>query len=568
MSNRKSKTLSYSNPSARFFRLSTRPASAGTPRLLVRSAPAGEESFMGYVVRLTEENYYDTSSWILRLADIEYKQNNTCPVLYKPAAAQLIKLASLTGNPVSALAALTYPPAGVAGREDVVLFNNSPVYKYLLSPERPRVCPGCLREIGYCRRIWDLKLVTACPLHRRLLLDVCPRCESPMSTKRKRVSFCACGYDYRRARTRQAEDHELALTRQIHLLCGLETGEDAGRQGNGHVHRLNLSDLATLMVFIAGQYTGVFSITGRKNIKFGGQIELHHAFTKAYNDFGDWPHRFYEFLEWRQLQDEQGKGSNGRHHSGLGNCFGSFYEGLYSRLSSPSFGFMRDAFRDYVAAFWQGGYLTKSRWHKPAVGKSVTPYLTRAETRQLLGVDAGYVDSLVESGALKAVVRQTGKKRMFLVDAESAAEAKRSHENSFGIKETAKRLNVSCKTVERLASNGCLKALCDPRTSGFKRWRFAGESIDGLLAVVRGQIIPCDRGRGRETINFRKACHKLFHLHVTVAAFVKMIFDGKIHPCGEAKAGMGLSRFVFPVDAVHELYKFYTVKQKRATGSR
>lgn len=568
MSNRKSKTLSYSNPSARFFRLSTTPASSGTPRLLVRSAPAGEESFMGYVVRLTEENYYDTSSWILRLAGIEYKQNNTCPVLYKPAAAQLIKLASLTGNSLSDLAALTYPPAGVVGREDVVLFNNSPVYKYLLSPERPRVCPGCLRESGYCRRIWDLNLVTACPLHRRLLLDVCPRCESHISNKRKRVSFCACGYDYRLARTRPAEDHELALTRQIHLLCGLETGEDAGRQGNSPVHKLNLSDLATLMVFIAGQYTGVFSITGRKNIKFGGQIELHHAFTKAYNNFGDWPHRFYQFLDWRQLQDEQGKGNNGRHHSGLGNCFGSFYEGLYSRLSSPSFGFMRDAFRDYVAAFWQGGYVTKARWHEPPPGKSGTSYLTRTETRRQLGVDAGYVDYLVESGVLKAVVRQTGKKRMFLVDAESLAEVQRVHESSIGINEAAERLDVGVLIARGLVSNGCLKALCAPAASGFKKWRFTEGNVDELLAAVRSKIIPYVRKSNRDRINFRSACRHLSLVRVKVVTFVQIILDGKIYPCGEVKSGVGLSRFEFPVSTFRELLESYRVNKEKAAGSR
>jgi hypothetical protein len=75
------KTPSSRNNSARY----SRPADAvlGLP-LLVRSAPKPDESLMGYLVRLTEENHYDSPSWILRLANMGYVNNYT--FIYKPAA--------------------------------------------------------------------------------------------------------------------------------------------------------------------------------------------------------------------------------------------------------------------------------------------------------------------------------------------------------------------------------------------------------------------------------------------------------------------------------------------------
>lgn len=395
-------------------------------KLLVRSRPEPDESLAGYLVRLTEENGYDTPSWIMRLAGIEYRQADKSAIAFRPPE-YFEELAALTDNEVSRIGALTYPPAGILGQQDIILFEGARIYKYLLRIDAPRVCPQCLIESGYCRRAWELTLVTACPLHCRLLLEKCPRCNSGLRMNRKCVSVCSCGYDYRDSVTPSVPSDELVLARQIYSLCGF-TAEEMSRTTDDPTAGLSLSDLVTLIIFISGQLRGSLSTTGRRYLTSRDTAELHDAFVKARAVFREWPHRYYEFLEWRQLHDESSRPSLKQAATGLGKSFDSFYEGIYSKMRSPSFEFMRAAFSEYVTTYWQDGYLSKAKWY----GKSThrlkpTSYVTRREARNRLGVAAAFVDQLVSRGLLKAVVRQMGKKRMFLVDADSLAQLERTY---------------------------------------------------------------------------------------------------------------------------------------------
>src|ERR1043165_9547315 len=146
-----------------------------------------------------------------------------------------------------------------------------PLYKYLLKPECPKICPLCLTESGYCRLIWDIALATVCPTHRCLLIDYCQQCESYIPNNRSQVSTCVCGYDYRLSTVTKVQDDELSLTRRLHFLCGLAkagNGSTSARQSqNDPTLKLSLSALATLHVFFAGQYQGVLTTAGRRYSK-------------------------------------------------------------------------------------------------------------------------------------------------------------------------------------------------------------------------------------------------------------------------------------------------------------
>lgn len=313
---------------------------------------------------------------------------------------------------------------------------------------------------------------------------------------------------------------------------------------------MDLFDLATLLVFVARQHDGMLTITGGKYVKSRSNAELHKAFIKAYRVFGEWPDRYFEFLERRQQQDDSSKLSKGLHRSGLGKCLGSFYEGIFWRLVSPNFEFLREAFGYYAETFWQGGYVSKARWSGTSSRKPL--YLTRNEARRELAVDRKYIDNLVATGELKAVVRQTGKKRLFLVDASSLAAVKREHINAIKIREVAKRLDVNVSVVVKLVSKKVLKALCTTRANNYGGWRFSESSVNELMQSIRGKIAPQTR---QETISFKVACRRLRAFDMTISHFVKLILFGRIVPCGEAKSGTGLSRFMFASNVFDNLIR-------------
>ncbi|MBB5235396.1 hypothetical protein HNQ09_002850 [Deinococcus budaensis] len=89
-------------------------------------------------------------------------------------------------------------------------------------------CPDCLAEdeMPYYRRAWRLAFMTVCPRHKRLLLDQCPACESPIHYRATpaatrgpdadpaSLASCGwCGLDFRDLSFGQYDERSLTLER-------------------------------------------------------------------------------------------------------------------------------------------------------------------------------------------------------------------------------------------------------------------------------------------------------------------------------------------------------------------
>src|SRR6266550_2072973 len=148
-------------------------------KLLARPKPEKGESFIGYLVRLTELNGYDTPSWILSLSEIDYMELQWTFSFVFGKTNGLDKLAHLTNNTFDELNALVYSPAIFSqGNNAQHEFNFYGAYlnRSIIRPHHPKICPRCLAEFGYALQIWDCSVVTACPIHASMLLDRCPKC--------------------------------------------------------------------------------------------------------------------------------------------------------------------------------------------------------------------------------------------------------------------------------------------------------------------------------------------------------------------------------------------------------
>lgn len=124
---------------------------------------------MGYVLRLTEENCYDTPSWIFDLADLKGPVKwGGWPTFYQPTFNQ-----AALGLTRSELDTLRY---GDGPPPRTVVFSHQPISVDFVRFSAPKLCPECLRQANYYRRFWDLLPVTACPEHEVLLIDSCQGC--------------------------------------------------------------------------------------------------------------------------------------------------------------------------------------------------------------------------------------------------------------------------------------------------------------------------------------------------------------------------------------------------------
>src|SRR5260370_11752047 len=193
-------------------------------KLLVRPKPEKGESFIGYLVRLTELNGYDTPSWIMSLSDIDYMELQWTFSFVFGQSKGHEKLAQLTNNALSDLTQLLYLPANSSQgytTEHEYDFYGAFLNRSIIRPHGPKVCPKRLSQSGLCLRIWDCSLVTACAIHACMLIDTCPQCGNRVRAVRNSVTKCACGRDWREIDPEFLTARELAVSRRVYELCGL-----------------------------------------------------------------------------------------------------------------------------------------------------------------------------------------------------------------------------------------------------------------------------------------------------------------------------------------------------------
>lgn len=77
-----------------------------------------------------------------------------------------------------------------------VYFNENIYFPSLIyRGEGSAICPQCLAEKPYLRKLWSLKLIDVCPVHRCDLVYVCPQCQWELTWHRGCPKMCSCGFD-------------------------------------------------------------------------------------------------------------------------------------------------------------------------------------------------------------------------------------------------------------------------------------------------------------------------------------------------------------------------------------
>lgn len=79
--------------------------------------------------------------------------------------------------------------------------------------EGSAVCPRCIQDFPYLKRIWSLRLISTCHLHGCLLVHHCRECVLPLDLNRPAPHLCRCSFDLRQA---PAEHGEIIIAKSMH----------------------------------------------------------------------------------------------------------------------------------------------------------------------------------------------------------------------------------------------------------------------------------------------------------------------------------------------------------------
>lgn len=206
-------------------------------QLLVRPVPYRDESLESYLLRLSQENGFESyrllsGSVLDWLREQDHEAAGAFPLelfrvnVFHASRSSGLRIRALrlveqlTDLAPSSLLQLALLHSGLhfgSGHKAVHRAGVDMPLCFLRTRSIP-CCPACLKESVYVRQHWHYAPYLACHVHATELLHSCPSCGVVLDyTRSESITHCLCGYDLRMAKTAPADRPVVQLAG---LLCG------------------------------------------------------------------------------------------------------------------------------------------------------------------------------------------------------------------------------------------------------------------------------------------------------------------------------------------------------------
>lgn len=173
------------------------------PILSVVDDPKVGESLMGFALRMSEANHFMGMQWLANVFQVSR--------IYHLSAQHMPAIAWMFGSCPNLFTEVTADVHQYNGALQVHAYGHVITRKFLLRLRQPQICPSCLEQFGYVRKVWDFSLVTCCPLHGTTLVETCAQCGRRLTWSRPGIMTCQCGCDLRRTKVVRAHDYALCF---------------------------------------------------------------------------------------------------------------------------------------------------------------------------------------------------------------------------------------------------------------------------------------------------------------------------------------------------------------------
>lgn len=299
---------------------------------VVHTPPAKtREGLLGYVLRVSEENGYDSPWHIFALAGMSQGQMTTTTL-------PIDKLSKVIGRSVQELARLPWQCCPNGDPVPSMSEGRPQLLRHLLL-KYPRICPHCIAENGVIDAAWDLRIMLACPKHGVPMVDRCPACHRKLTWFRRGLDRCRCGHRLAAGERSTFPQHTFDLLQVIYdTLHGLPTNPTppSGIPASD-LQRMGIDDLLKLLTKVGNAIVG-----DEPRGKYAAYDP--DRLVRLSGVFEDWPRQFHRFLRTIDSTPNQAT-------MGLARRFGCFYSGLVAAksIAKEKMVFFRAAFGQYAS---------------------------------------------------------------------------------------------------------------------------------------------------------------------------------------------------------------------------
>jgi predicted site-specific integrase-resolvase len=502
-------------------------------KLILTPEPYPDENFCSYILRLTEANHYSHPNWIYRMAEFKHMSKGLANSnVWSYHSHDFNLLSRLIGVSESKLKEMAYIDVGSEEKGHPIYAFGEELPRVTVQTMKVKFCPLCLKEEPYFRKIWDLVILTTCPIHKCVLIDFCHSCGKQINWMRKSLIYCKCGFDFRETPLQKVEGNDIRLSQLIYEKCYYFPKE---YDINPSLKLMNMKEINILIFYIVRRLFYLKNDQRKFPNSSFSNIEIHGIIKYLVSIFDNWPFNFYKFL--KELQEK-----NRCEHGSIQRDFGNLYRFLYEQYKDgKNFDFLRNAFEDYLLIHWKEYF--QSNLKLVEVFNQRNFIISGIEAAKFLGVKIKTIKKLINYEIIDGIIRRTGGKTQILILKESIDSFKEKLTNFMSSVETAKILGVSHSTLLDLIRKESIKPFLGPTINEFRYWVFDPERIDCLFQRIDKKIIH-QQIEGKKTVSFFKSLEFLSVLGYSTGDFLQLIFDNKINPCGK-NCGIGLEQYVF-----------------------
>lgn len=430
-----------------------RPTLIRHPRLHKR------ESFLGYVLRLSEVNGYSSPRHLRQFAGIA----STVSLV---SVEGLVALASVSRSMLPDASAPIHHGLAVPTLTRPVDADFIPTAEWTLIA---KCCPLCIEAMGFIEAHWSLPHMIACPLHRYLAASLCFVCKRPLRWHRPGLLECSCGATIRIDSARFATSTELAL---LDLIRRKALGLESPKQNPAGF------PIENLMTMTLPQLIETVDTLARLQGAATGRDKRQVVFLAA-RALSDWPHGFLKVID----PQEDGTERAVQFRRNLARCLRALC-GPNSTLRSHA-DFLGAVMVEYAVRQWNyrpsqlarydaqiptgvldhlaGEEVLKSTLASSS-GVATDGLVDASDAAQYLGCSTTTIEGLVRAGRLQGNVHATKWK----VEGNSL----RSFRRDFVFLDEVARLTKKSMRIVRLMCQGCEISVSAPRTA-----RLSGRSL-------------------------------------------------------------------------------------------
>lgn len=363
-------------------------------------APRATESLLGYALRISETNGYDTPWHILSYAGFEQGEMLT-------AGFPVEKLGPILGRDASTLRHIAYCATEPEGRYFKILDHRlgASMKDGWLGLAKPAFCPACVKEEGHIDAFWDLSQGVACPKHGCQLLTTCPGCDRRLTWFRPGLLECRCGADLATAPLPPADPAVVQMMAVLRAKLHRDSIPSAPNSAGLPLAELESLSLKAFLVML--NRIAVFATSSQGEAK----LVPYHAVEQVAHALSDWPSGYHAFLDRLGATLRRDRPSA----VGLRKQFTPFYEAMFK--ANPLAGevaFLRTEFIKFGQATW--GHAIVDRKLLRDDFKPDSRFVSQNETARDIGVRPITLQRWVGKGLVAAKEVTIGSQRRYIFD--------------------------------------------------------------------------------------------------------------------------------------------------------